>query len=319
MSGVPILLVAGYLGAGKTTLINQLLANASQRRIAAIVNDFGDIDIDAMLLSTVTDNLVSLKNGCICCSLQGDLLATLSHVLKRDPAPDAIVIETSGIADPAPIATALLDPVIFRAAALDTIVTLADAASLSDDSSRADESRLTDDPLWRAQIRAADFILLTKTDLVGEAQRKSACDIIRAHKPAATIFAAPHGAVDTAILFSPDIPKAARRRPATLPMSAPPFETVSWSSRAPLSLSRFQRVIGPIAAQTLRAKGLLTFTEHPDRPMLFQCVGQRATLAPAPTSLPEGVSALVVLIGRHDGPDLHVAIELLDATALRDV
>ena len=120
---VPVLLVAGYLGAGKTTLLNHLLANPGGRRIAAVVNDFGAIDIDAGLLGTVSDGVVSLKNGCICCSLQGDLLRTLASVIKRPSPPDAIVIETSGISDPAEIIRNLMDPVVFKVAPLETVVT----------------------------------------------------------------------------------------------------------------------------------------------------------------------------------------------------
>ena len=94
---VPVLLVTGYLGAGKTTLLNHLLANPGGRRLAAVVNDFGAIDIDAGLLGTVSDGVVSLKNGCICCSLQGDLLRTLASVIKRPSPPDAGLLPSSMI------------------------------------------------------------------------------------------------------------------------------------------------------------------------------------------------------------------------------
>src|ERR1700726_4109188 len=100
MVPVPILLVAGFLGAGKTTVVNELLAHADGRRIAAVVNDFGAINIDAELIAGISDGVVSLTNGCICCSLEGDLLRTLAAILRRSPRPDAIMIETSGIADP---------------------------------------------------------------------------------------------------------------------------------------------------------------------------------------------------------------------------
>src|ERR1700743_3786401 len=93
---VPILLVAGFLGAGKTTVVNHLLANAAGKRIAAVVNDFGSINIDAELIAGASDGVVSLTNGCICCSLEGDLLRTLATLLRRDPQPELIVIETSG-------------------------------------------------------------------------------------------------------------------------------------------------------------------------------------------------------------------------------
>src|SRR5580693_3293971 len=107
---VPVVLVAGFLGAGKTTVVNHLLANAGGMRIAAVVNDFGAINIDAELIAGASDGVVSLANGCICCSLEGDLLRTLASILRRTPRPDAILIETSGVADPADIVRNLLDP-----------------------------------------------------------------------------------------------------------------------------------------------------------------------------------------------------------------
>src|SRR6202020_3011435 len=100
---VPVVLVAGFLGAGKTTVVNHLLAHAEGKRIAAVVNDFGAINIDAELISGASDGVVSLSNGCICCSLEGDLLRTLATLLRRDPRPELSVIETSGVADPAQI------------------------------------------------------------------------------------------------------------------------------------------------------------------------------------------------------------------------
>ena len=126
---VPILLVTGFLGAGKTTVVNHLLANAEGRRIAAIVNDFGAINIDAELIAGASDGVVSLANGCICCSLEGDLLRTLSTLLRRDPKPEYIVIETSGVADPADIVRNLMDPVILREAPLETVLCVMDAAT----------------------------------------------------------------------------------------------------------------------------------------------------------------------------------------------
>ena len=126
---VPILLVAGFLGAGKTTVVNHLLAHAEGRRIAAVVNDFGAINIDAELIAGASDGVVSLSNGCICCSLEGDLLRTLAALLRRDPRPEFIVIETSGVADPADIVRNLMDPVIWREAPLETVLCVVDATT----------------------------------------------------------------------------------------------------------------------------------------------------------------------------------------------
>lgn len=293
---VPVLLVAGFLGAGKTTLLNQLLANPGGRRIAAVVNDFGAVDIDAQLLGTVSEGVISLKNGCICCSLQGDLLRTLSSVTKRDPPPDAIVIETSGISDPAEIIRNLMDPVIFKVAPLETVVTLVDARRL------ADEPAMADDPLWRSQLRAGDFVLLTKTDLLDSEERARVEDTIGHHKPPSAIFEVVNGIVPPDLLFSRSL-DATRARPGRLPSASEPFASVTWTSQAPLSLTRFQAAIGQLAPRTLRIKGILLFTEHPGQPILFQSVATRGTLAPSPLPPPGGLTAQLVLIGREGGID----------------
>ena len=288
---VPVLLVAGYLGAGKTTLLNHLLADPGGRRLAAIVNDFGAIDIDAALLGAVSDEIISLKNGCICCSLQGDLLRPLSSVIKRDPRPDAIVIETSGISDPAEIIRNLMDPVIFKVVPLETVVTLVDARRLVDDPG------LAGDALWRSQLRAADFVLLTKTDLLDGDERAQVERVIARSKPKAAIFDVVQGAVAPDLLFGRDMREP--RVVKSIPSASEPFASMIWTSQAPLSLARFQQIVSALAERTLRIKGILSFNEHPDQPILFQCVGARGTLAPSPLPPPDGSTAQLVLIGRE--------------------
>ncbi|MGC2779145.1 MAG: GTP-binding protein [Bradyrhizobium sp.] len=301
---VPVLLVAGSLGAGKTTLLNHLLANPDGRRIAAIVNDFGAVDIDAQLLGTVSEGVISLKNGCICCSLQGDLLRTLSSVIKRDPAPDAIAIETSGISDPAEIIRNLMDPVIFKVAPLETVVTLVDPQRLRDDPD------LEADALWRSQLRAADFVLLTKSDLLDRAALDEVRAIVGRTKPQSAIFEIAHGVVAPDLLFSRDM-RVPRTPPRQLPTASEPFATITWTSQAPLSLQRFQQVIGRLAPRTLRIKGILLFAEHPAQPILFQSVATRGTLAPSPLPPADGLTAQLVLIGRAGELDAGEIDELL--------
>src|SRR5436309_6782370 len=150
---VPILLVTGFLGAGKTTVVNHLLAHAAGRRIAAVVNDFGAINIDAELIAGASDGVVSLSNGCICCSLEGDLLRTLAALLRRDPRPEFIVIETSGVADPSDIVRNLMDPLVWREAPLETVLCVVAATTKAE--------TLKNDALLRSQLRAADVVALS--------------------------------------------------------------------------------------------------------------------------------------------------------------
>ena len=268
---VPILLVTGFLGAGKTTVVNHLLAHAEGRRIAAVVNDFGAINIDAELIAGASDGVVSLSNGCICCSLEGDLLRTLATLLRRDPRPEFIVIETSGIADPADIVRNLMDPVIWREAPLETVLCVVDATA---------NAETLNDALLRSQLRAADIVALSKVDMADAPACAQLRELICAQRPAAVVVDAPNGEVPTALLFPavdgvPEPRAVEPRRPVT-----DRFETLSWTSHRPVSLPRFQQAIGRLAPKLARAKGLFETVEQPGRLTVFQLAGGRATLAP---------------------------------------
>ena len=272
MVAVPILLVTGFLGAGKTTVVNHLLAHAEGRRIAAVVNDFGAINIDAELIAGASDGVVSLSNGCICCSLEGDLLRTLATLLRRDPRPEFIVIETSGIADPADIVRNLMDPIIWQEAPLETVLCVVDATI---------SPAALNDALLRSQLRAADVVALSKVDLVDAAARAQLREAVRRLHPAAVVVDARHGEVPAALLFPADVDheptprETGPRRPL-----ADRFETLSWTSERPVSLPRLQQAIGRLAPKLARAKGLFETAEQPGRLMVFQLAGGRATLAP---------------------------------------
>ncbi|HUN41562.1 MAG TPA: GTP-binding protein [Acetobacteraceae bacterium] len=275
MKPVPILLVTGFLGAGKTTVVNDLLAHAEGRRIAAVVNDFGAINIDADLVSGAIDGVVSLSNGCICCSLEGDPLRTLAALLRREPRPECIVIETSGVADPAGIVRNLMDPVIWREAPLETVLCVVDASA---------PVATLEDPLLRSQLRTADVVALSKLDLADADGLARVREAVKTVRPAAVVVDAPHGAVPAAVVFLPDpdrVPTvrkdagARSRRP-----TAERFETLSWSSDQPVVLRRFQEAIGRLAPRLVRAKGLFETVEQSGRLMVFQLAGGRATLAP---------------------------------------
>ncbi|MEY8829124.1 GTP-binding protein [Sedimentitalea sp. XS_ASV28] len=153
---LPLTIVSGYLGAGKTTLINRLLAEDHGMRLAVIVNDFGSINIDESLITAQGDDMIALTNGCVCCTISDDLFSALGSVLDRTDRPDHLIIEASGIADPAAIAsTAIAEPELGYAG----IVTLVDAQnidSLLEDTSVA--------PQVVQQITAADLVLLTKSE-----------------------------------------------------------------------------------------------------------------------------------------------------------
>jgi G3E family GTPase len=282
---VPILLVAGFLGTGKTTLVNHVLANAGGRRIAAVVNDFGSINIDAELIAGASDGVISLANGCICCSLEGDLLRTLAALLRRTPRPEAIVIETSGVADPADIVRNLMDPVIWREAPLETVLCVVDSGAPAG----------LDDALLRSQVRAADVIALSKTDVAGDAARDRVRAMLTAINPRAVVVEAVQGRVPLALLF-PAIPDPAPRDPGRPRPVADRFEAMAWTSDRPISLARLQAAIERLSPRLARAKGLFETVEHPGRQWLLQLAGGRATLAPAGAPAPGTARVRIVFI-----------------------
>ncbi|AWV21014.1 Hypothetical protein RADP37_00951 [Roseomonas mucosa] len=305
---VPVLLVTGFLGAGKTTVVNHLLAHAGGRRIAAVVNDFGAINIDAELVAGASDGVVSLSNGCICCSLEGDLLRTLATLLRRDPRPEAIVIETSGVAEPSDIVRNLMDPVIWREAPLETVLCVVDATATSE---------ALEDPLFRAQLRAADVVALSKVDLAEDADRARVRAAVKAQRPAALAVDAPQGRVPLELLF-PDDPAhvPAPRDPGRRRPVADRFETLSWTSDRPLSLPRLQQAIARLAPRLARAKGLFETVEQPGRQFLFQLAGGRATLAPAgapPPDLPRARIVFIAEIGALSAAEIEGAMEACTA------
>jgi len=283
---VPILLVTGFLGAGKTTLVNHILQQADGRRIAAVVNDFGAINIDAELIAGAEDGVVSLANGCICCSLEGDLLRTLANLLRRTPRPEAIVIETSGVADPEDIIRNLMDPVIWREAPLETVLCVADAASPEAD---------LEDTLLMSQLRAADLVALSKGDLVDkptfEARRRALSRINRR----AALVEATGGDIPLELVF-PEVGVARERITRPKRPSIDRFESFDWTSEAPISLARFQQAIGRMAPRLVRAKGLLETVERPDGCYLFQLAGGKATLAPFDRDEPVQPGTRIVFI-----------------------
>jgi len=156
---IPVTVLTGYLGAGKTTLLNRILSEPHGKKFAVIVNEFGEIGIDNDLVVNADEEIFEMNNGCICCTVRGDLVRIIDGLMRRKGKFDAIIVETTGLADPAPVAqTFFMDEQVGAKTKLDAVVTVADAKWLKD--------RLKDAPEAKNQIAFADVILINKTDLV---------------------------------------------------------------------------------------------------------------------------------------------------------
>jgi len=180
---IPVTVLTGYLGAGKTTLLNRILSEPHGKRYAVVVNEFGEIGIDNELVIGADEEVFEMNNGCICCTVRGDLIRIIEGLMRRKGRFDAIIVETTGLADPAPVAqTFFVDEDVQKSARLDAVVTVADAKWLA--------ARLRDAPEAKNQIAFADVIILNKTDLVTPAELREVEARIRAINPYATLHRA---------------------------------------------------------------------------------------------------------------------------------
>ena len=290
---VPVTVIAGYLGAGKTTLINELLAHDHGLRLAVLVNDFGAVNIDAALIAEHDGQTISLRNGCVCCSIADELGDALDRVLALEPPPDQIVIEASGVADPANVAAYGQG---WPGCRLDAVVVLADAETVQ---ARSRDQFVGE--LVVRQLRRADIVMAAKCDLVTEAELAAVVDWLAGTAPGAPILTRRAGRLDPGLLLEAGPVINATPPPRSLNggtcTAEANFDSVVIEVDAPLDRDRVEAALANWPDSVLRVKGVLRFDGNPERPHIVQRVGRRWSIEQAPGSLDASHGGKLVAIG----------------------
>lgn len=264
---IPVVIIGGFLGAGKTTVVNHLL-RSSPRRTAVLVNDFGALNIDAHLIETQDGEVFALANGCVCCSIGPDFSETLARILALTPSPERIVVEGSGVSDPWRIAQLVK---LERGAVLEAVIVLADALDLPDLAA----DRWLADTIVR-QIARADIVALTKCDLADEKVKAAARDSIAAIRADVPVMEISGGALP-AVVVSPGQEARPSRFVADIPEHG--FRTWHWLPGSPLDEVRLRNALETLPPAVLRGKAILTLGDEAGQ-FTLQLVGRRWTLEP---------------------------------------
>jgi G3E family GTPase len=285
---LPVTIVSGFLGSGKTTLVNHLLANAGGRKIAVLVNEFGDLGIDGELIESNGQPIVELANGCICCTINDDLLQAAHAVLERTPDLDHMVVETTGLADPLPVAQTFRDTELKNLTRVDSIITLIDVENFDVNVDRSMAAA--------NQIQYGDVLVLNKIDLVS-AERLAEVELrLKLMRNGARLLRSTRGRIDPAVLLFASAPAGAavdhsdcahehgscrHDQPHESHLDHDGFNSVSFATDRAFDPGRFDRFLKrQLPHQVFRGKGIIQFENSATRHIMHLC-GQRLTIEEA--------------------------------------
>lgn len=328
---VPITILTGFLGSGKTTLLNHILNSDHGLKIAVLVNDFGAINIDTQLVVGVEGETINLSNGCICCTIRGDLMRATLDLLRRDDPPEYIIIEASGVSDPVAVALTFRVPDFFPLVKLDGVIAVIDAEQFL---TLEGEDRV----LGLDQVGFADIVVINKTDLVTEVYLEQVRERVREIVPEARIIEAVQARIPLELVigvgaYVPE--RLAERSARDVHVHAVDedhhhnddhhhhdhtlvYSTWSWECDMPLAMDRLRDVLETLPLAVYRAKGIFYISEYADSRCVFQMVGKRAELgvhrAWGGDEQPRSQVVVIASQGGIDGDELSAAFESCIAT-----
>ena len=272
----PVTIITGFLGSGKTTLLNQILTNRQNLKIAVLVNEFGEINIDSQLLVSIDEDMMLLSNGCICCTINASLIDAVNKVLERDNI-DYIVIETTGLAEPVPLMMTFTSSHLRDMTRLDSILTVVDAENFNSSNFESE--------IALEQVIYADIVLLNKIDLVPEAKLNQIEEYINSIKVDAKIIRCEYGKVSLPLILDVGESNLKTLSPSSLQhnidsssingLAEDNFMSVSFQSDKPLSIEKFNKFLDEQLPKTVfRGKGIIWYQGSKLR-HIFQLSGKR--------------------------------------------
>ena len=325
---IPVTIISGFLGAGKTSLLNHILNADHGLRVAVLVNDFGEINIDAELISGVSgESTINLSNGCICCSIRNDLLEATVQLIQRPDPPEYIVIETSGVSDPMAVSLTFMARELRAGARVDSMLTVVDSEQIDQVDGKHRELALD-------QIAMADIVVLNKVDLVNDEKREELAAFVKDLVPRARILETTHGKVPLDLVLGVgtyDLRRFSGKSGLDVHVHADGeahdhdhahgsedehhhehshehdhtlvFNTWSYTTDKPLSHQAVRQAVKTLPATIYRAKGFVYLDETPDRKGIVHVVGQRARLIIGAPWGDEKPGTQLVFIGEYGGID----------------
>ena len=292
---IPVTIITGFLGAGKTTLLNRILTNQKGIKTAVLVNEFGSIGIDNDLITKTEEDVIELTNGCICCTINDELLDAINRILSENKSIEYLIIETTGLADPLPVAMTINSArELLR---LDSIITLVDCDNFSDDTFNS--------KVARSQILYGDIILLNKCDLVSKDRLAIIESRLSEIKRNPRLLRSVKGDVPLPLILSVGLFKSDVIASSSIEhehehehdeLSIEGFKSFSFESQSSISLRKFQNFLNKIPSTIYRAKGILWFDQS-EITHIFHLAGKRLTLDDSMTNRKK--ENKIVFIGKN--------------------